>query len=325
MRRVLLETGFVLVTLFVATPGAAQAIPEAPDEPTSTEEGGAQEWFQRGLRHVEREELADAVSAFERSLEILPRVSTALNLALALQAIGHVRDAIRVLGQVREGRYGRVASHLAPTVSAELAHAETLVATANVSVVTAPDNQLGEVQVAVDGVIQAEREGRGAISFRIDPGRHVIAVTSFDHEPVRQVVVFPPGVSLALSIELTRARDTRPGVLIIESTPSTHIEIEGHGTGIGALRLELPPETYRVKVTGDVGSEETVVDLPPGRRVRLYLEPPRRLVRHNPWLWAAVGVLAAGAAATIGWKLSTTERDPIQDPVWGNTFALGAR
>jgi tetratricopeptide (TPR) repeat protein len=67
-------------------------------QPTSE----AQSLFRRGLEHVERGELAFAATAFERSLELHPRASTAYNLASVLFALGRVEEARLLIARALE-------------------------------------------------------------------------------------------------------------------------------------------------------------------------------------------------------------------------------
>lgn len=317
---------WALSMLLVATENAqaqtavdeTEIIGEDPAVPDATAE--ARRLFALGNEHLRNEEFADAIAAFGQALELVPRVSVALNLALALESVGEVQESLVMYRAIAAGTYGVADPRM--HIEAHIEHGEQLVGTLQLAVSAAGEAELGEVQVSVDGRPVATMLGARATSFPIDPGSHVVTAIAVDHDPGRQVVEVTPGGRVELSLRLQRVRDTRPGTLIIESLDDARIDVEGYGSGVGTLRLELAPREYQIRVTGEIGSDESLVELPPGREVRLYLEPPIRLLRQNPWLWIAVGVVVAGVGGLAAWKLSQRERAPVESSIWGNPQAL---
>jgi hypothetical protein len=81
-RASLVARGALLLASVLLVVGSAHAQPASE----------AQSLFRRGLEHVDRGELASAATAFERSLELHPRASTAYNLASVLSALGRVEE-----------------------------------------------------------------------------------------------------------------------------------------------------------------------------------------------------------------------------------------
>ncbi len=312
------STRILLGALLVLSMLSAQAL--AQETPSAGDQERARTLFHQGLQHVEHEEMADAVAAFRASLTLVPRVSTALNLAFALQSIGSLQNALSVLHRARDGEFGEASPDVG--VEAHIARIEASLGTAFVAVSSSGGGPMGEVHIAVDGDQVRSLDGAGAVSFPIDPGQHVISATATDHEATRATVQVSPAGRVEITLHLQPSDDLRPGTLVVDSLPTAQIDVDGFGSGVGHLELELAPRSYQVRVTGEVGSDESEVEVPPGRRVRIYLEPPQRLVRQNPWLWTAVGIVTAGAAAIAIWRIRQKQRDPVVDPVWGNTEAL---
>lgn len=298
------------LVLGVSAPSGAQGGPEVE----------ARSLFRSGLRHVEHEEMADAVVDFQASLALVPRVSTALNLAFALQSIGALQNALEVLSRAQAGEFGPGSEDLG--IAGHITRIEASLGRAFVAVAASGETPLGEVLLAVDGDPVERLEGAGAVSFAIDPGEHVISATAVDHEPTQARVQVSPGGRVELTLRLSPSDDLRPGTLIVDSLPAALIDVEGYGSAQGHLELELEPRSYRVRVTGEDGTDESEVEVPPGRRIRIYVEPPQRSLLQNPWLWTAVGVVAAGAVALGVWRIRQVQRDPVVDPIWGNTEAL---
>ncbi|MFT5356622.1 MAG: hypothetical protein ACI9KE_003847 [Polyangiales bacterium] len=316
----LLVGALVFSTSVLAQEATSNAELASPPSPSAEDEREARALFLVALQHIENEELAEAVGALGRSLRLVPRVSTALNLAMALQSIGKVIESIRLLREIASGRYGDADPRM--NVPGEIERVSSLVGTAHIAVTSTAEGDIGEVVIAVDGVVRATLEQPGATSFPINPGSHVVSVSAVDHESAREVVVVESGGRTERTLHMRQMRDVRPGILTIESLADARIDIDGYGSGVGTLRLELEPREYRVVVTGDQGSDESLVEIAPGRSIRLYLEPPTRKAWQSPWLWTAVGIVVAGAAVAVGWRISQIQRAPFEDDVFGNIPAL---
>ena len=76
--------------------------------------------FEQGLQSVNDETFSDAVSKFRRSLRLVPRVSTALNLALAQRSLGEMLQVRETLKNLLVKRYGRVDARTRAAAHSEL-------------------------------------------------------------------------------------------------------------------------------------------------------------------------------------------------------------
>jgi len=305
--------GAVLALLAVLVPPRVLA--------QTSESGGqeARELFERGLRSVEEEAFAEAVVLFHRSLELVPRVSTALNLALAQRSLGDALEARSTLTRLLDGGFGPVESQMRRLATREL---EAIDGEIGRLVVRVRGGQ--SVQITIDGGPVGTLDAPGQIEVPINPGTRAITASSADHRPARERVEVAAGATVEVELELVPAIDERPGILRLESTdPSAMVEIEGVGRARGQLERELIAGEYTVRVIGDDGSEESRVVVPPGRRTRLVLEPPTRGFFDQPLVWIGIGLAAAAVAGGTIYVVANRTRDPVVDPFWGNTQALG--
>lgn len=268
----------VSVVLAAATPARAQ------DE-------RARALFDEGMAALERGRFDEAISAFEGSLELARRSTTAYDLALALRGSGRIVDSLGIVERITSGEMGDIPSTLRAELDglerdlrAEAAHLRVQV--------QGPE----DVELRVDG--RQIETTQGGAELTLDPGPHTLVATARDHRTLEERVTLRPGAHERRELRLEAAQDHRPGRLVLASDdPESRVEVVGVREGPSPLRLELAPGEYAVAVIGAHGRHESMVTVPPGREVRLSLTPPAETpVGESPWLWLGVG---AGVAALV--------------------------
>lgn len=149
------------------------AIPTGSAQPTA--QTRARALFERGLILAEEGRRAEAAEAFRASLEIVPRASTALNLAIVLEELGRSREALLALDTVGAEGSGATdqdrqdAERLRGTLGGQLA---TLTLTVD------PPHASLEIDGRADGSAGPTR------IVVMDPGPHVLRVVAEGFAPV---------------------------------------------------------------------------------------------------------------------------------------------
>lgn len=284
-----------LVVLGLAAPAAAQDL-------------DARARFERALVAIADGRYASAVSDLEASLALAPRPSTAFNLAIAQRGTGELLAAEATFDALLAGHYGALDDARVAQATALRDEVRAQIGSLSILVEGAPGPR-----VTVDGTeVHAGPDGR--FEVRVSPGTRRVAVTALEHRLATRTVEVAPGARLALTVTLEPEADVRPGVLELDSeTAGTVLVIEGVAEGPAPLRRELAPGLYRVRA-GDGATSD--VQLPPGRRVRLVLEPASHSLVSEPWLWIVIGV-AVGAGVAVGiWAGTQAPTDVFRDPYW---------
>jgi len=165
------------------------AVAQAPNEPAAETSSGeteaqARALFERGLAAAEAGAHADALIHFERSFELVPRASTAFNVAVQHARLGRPTAALRALDSLHElspsEADGRDADALRVRLRASLA---TLVLR------VAPPSATVSVDGAVVPGVGAER------TLVLDPGARRIEVRADDHEASRRSITLLAGAT----------------------------------------------------------------------------------------------------------------------------------
>lgn len=192
----------LIFSLLFGTVATASAQTSSPSAATVSE---ARELFDRGIRFADDGRWAEALGAFQASLQRVDRASTAFNVANAL---------------VRTGRYleGRAAlqAYLARpeirTDEQKRTEGETLLSTANrsiaaLSIVLTPV----AATVKVDGVTNSLVGPRRTIE--LDPGAHIIEVSADGYQPFSRRFQMEIGARIDRTVTLVaRAEEPEPAV-----------------------------------------------------------------------------------------------------------------
>jgi hypothetical protein len=302
------------VLLMAAAPLRAQEAsparePSAPTEPMRAEARGL---FQQARTAIQEGRFAAARDLLVRSLALAPNTGSAFNLAIALRGTGELRRAVQTFEALLAGTHGeltaaqaREATQLMAQTRAELAHLEVHVSGA------------AEVELRLDGERIGEAPEGGTVRTEVDPGTHVLTATAPRRVPDEQRLSIEPGATLVAEVALA---PTATGTLVVESTnPDAEVEIVGVAQGRGAVQRDLPAGEYRVGIRTGGNSEERTLRLEGGALLRVALtgEVDAPIVE-NPWLWAGIGVLVAGAVTAIVVPLTVVlEGEPVRDERFG--------
>ena len=310
----LMEASPGLCVLILLTPAAVGAQDGPADGTETLEDTGddARAAFEAGSAAIDAGRYADGVEHLERSLELLPRVSTAYNLAVARRGTGDFVGARRALRGLLEGEYGEADAATRGRARQLLAEAEAEIATLRVAV-----DGGAPIRVTVDGVTVGVLDAPGQISIEVNPGTRLVGADAPDRQQVERPLSIAPGAVEVLTIHLASRLDERPGRLeIVSSDPTARVEVLGHASAIGRLSLDLPADEYVVRIIGAHGPREDRVQVPAGRRVRLELSPAMG-GGDDAWIWALItaGIAAAlGVGAWVGWEVY--EPSPVASPDW---------
>ncbi len=294
--------GVLCAWLLLAVPVHAQPSPDA------------REAFDRGLAAIEAGRFADAVTLLRDSLELSPRAPTAFNLGVALRGVGDALESRAIFDRLLAGEFGSLPPGSGSQVRWLRAEVGAEVCTITVSLNPVP----GRV-VSLDGVSMDETEA-GTFEAESNPGAHVLRVSAPEHRTEVSRLSLESGEHRRVELQLTPEVDRRDGTLVLDSDdPSATVEIVGVASGAPPLTRSLAPGAYRVRVLLDLlPVHEGTVDVPPGRRVRIVLNPPAATRGRRPWLWAGVVVAVVAAASLLIWGLTQIQTDPVRDPFWGN-------
>lgn len=295
MTRVLL-----LALLLTTLPRAAQA---------QDSRRAARALFQEGVVALNESRFARARDLFRRSLALFPNAGTAFNLAVAHARTGHFVEASDLYGALLDEAHGSLRAEQRREVARLRREADANVAHLALEVPDAPDGLI----VRVDG----ERVLVGPL--RLDPGEHVVVASAPRFETLERTLVLEPGATRELALGLIPSR--AEGVLMVESDPRTYIEVSGHGSDRGTLRLRLPPGIYVVQLRRGRRSRDVEAVLRPGGELRLRIDVEGR----RPGLW--IGLAAAAAALAAGAAVVATRDqvgDPRSDEVYGVITTLRA-
>lgn len=304
--RILFAATVLIVLVLIHSSASAQ----------SRDDARARRLFEDAMSAMDDGSYDLAIERLTESLALAPRPATAFNLGLALRGAGRIREAIARLDALLAARaelrpeQRREAEQLRSDAIADLA-------TLRVRVTGARELELRIDGSRVDGVAPGTWTEQ-----RVDPGDHVITASARDHGTLERSITVPRGGSSELEIELVPVADTRPGILVLESTdPSLMVEIDGIASAMGSLRRELPPGEYVVRVISESARRDSRIEVPAGRMVRLSLEPPvgSRSIVEEPWLWLTLGAIVlvgGGIGVGVGVAVDSQRAPPITDPVF---------
>lgn len=297
MRRQLKSASLGLMALAAGLLAApAQAQPEVGSEAEVLEEATlspevveARAFFERGRALATEERWSEAVEAFERSYELVPRPGTEFNLGLSLYALDRYVEVVDVFT-----RYLATVDRADEAEASSIADADRLLGRARRRVVrlvleVAP----ADAAVTIDG----EPTEVGATRERaLNPGTHVVRAEAPGFEGRLLEVETGRGqlVRRAIALEST----ARPALLTLHIAPAEAV-LEVDGAVMASVEnLELAPGSHRVSVQLE-GHEPLLreIELAEGERLALDLRlpPAQRAWYRSTVLWTVVGVVAAGA------------------------------
>ena len=172
--------------------------------------------FEEGTLALREQRYDEAASALRRSLELMPNVANAFNLAVALRGAGRLTDALDILDRLLLDEFGELDEERRPVVGEErrLVRAERpqLV----VSVRGVP-----QAVVEVDGNTVGTVSGAGLV-VDVDPGERTVRVTAADAEPVERTVEVARGAMARVTMTVAPT----PVQTAVEAQPTVPSEPE---------------------------------------------------------------------------------------------------
>lgn len=221
------RVALALACLLAVAPSTALAQAAAVEPPATEPSRGATEaqaraLFERGLAAAEAGAHADALIHFERSFELVPRASTAFNVAVQHARLGRPTAALRALDSLHE---------LSPS-EADVRDAEALRGRLRASLATLvlrvdPASATVSVDGAVVPGVGAER------TLVLDPGARRIEVRADDHAPSRRAITLLAGATAEERFDLV------PSVSLEAREPAPEVEPQSRRARRVAIALTV--------------------------------------------------------------------------------------
>jgi len=223
---------FWLVCLLgLAAPRVAAQAPERGVE--------ARALFDQGVQLARQEAWSDAAVLFERSLELVARPATALNLMLVYESLQRPLDVVRMVRRLLE--ITDPVRHESERQQALRLEAQAFPKLAQVTLTLTPR----EAEVRVDGA-PAVFAARGQVL--LDVGAHTLEFTALGHAPHSRTLQGQAGERSELRIVLTPVVDDASGRPLVPEVASPS-DAESHA--VPSTRLSAPaPESTLVRPSG---------------------------------------------------------------------------
>ena len=306
---------------WIATTLLLVSVPTLSAQDTASEalRAEARAAFDEGRAALERGDAAAAIDALERSLEQLPYLPTAYNLAVAHaegSSAGDRSRAANLAHAILAGDFGNLDRR-------ERRDAEALLArvTARVGRVTVQVSGADSPWLEVDGAATSSMTSDEVVTVFVSPGRHVFAIGAQGARAHRVALRVRGGESEELRIDLSAPPR---GTLRVHSREDAEpVAIVGVREGPSPLEVTVPVGVYEVGLLDEPASRRSVsVDADRVREI-LVERPPKRWPRVLGGVAAAL--VAVGAALAIGLSLRRGDGGPEDDPVFGTIEALRLR
>lgn len=304
MGRVLVMVGVAFcLCLGTSVPTYAQRDTEDASDPRAL--------FAEGRGFMRDGRFADARDAFRRSLELNPRASVAFNLAVAYTRTGEYVAATTLFTRLLDADFGDLPEERRLEADSLRTEANASVATLTLRLPPAEG-----LDVRVDGQVYGEQ-------MRLDPGEHIVNITSPRHVPVEVRVTLERGGAETLRPELELREDARLGRLRV-STPVEGglLSIDGVTGGSAEIDERLSPGEYMVVLRFEGEENTRLIQVEAGVEARYELDFQRSSRR--AWPWVVAGILVVGAAAGVA-TYFLTRPQLREDAAFGQFSTLRAR
>ncbi len=320
-------------TVVFAWPSSSRGAPEGDGDDQA--KANATAHFRAANALAKELRWAEALAEFERTAAEKPHVVVTYDIGVCHRALGQYTRAEKAFRAALREQERDEGTRLTPSVvddtRAYLREIDGLLARPRVTVV--PD----ATAIAIDGrpLEAALDEGqpvyvagtrapgpgeaapRGPFVIALDPGLHVVVLSS---PGFREVVVrrtFEPGEDTEVKWELARL----PATLHVAADQSgAVVHVDGEDVGVAPVDVSRPAGRHHIAVrkTGFVQVESDVV-VQPGERAELLANlkhEPTPLAK-QPWFWATLGAVVAGVAATTYF---VTRPEPTRAPLDGGSI-----
>lgn len=275
-----------LLVLLMAAPVLAQE----QEDPRIAE---ARALFERGSELTRQRRFSEAAESYTRSAELVERPSTLFNLAMCHYALGKHLEAGRVFERFLE--IADPEEHGAMIAEAREMHAHGQRQVGELTLELLPP----DAHVTLNG---EPLEGEGGMRrARVNAGTHVVRVDAPHHAP--QLLEIPVRAGARVRRAIALSNTFRPSSLVIDTDPDAEVRIDGEAS---SSDREIDPGVHRVEIVrAGFPPYSADVEVGEAERVRLRLDAITRDAEREPmprWkhplVWAAIGVVVAGAAAT---------------------------
>jgi len=273
----------------------------------------ARQAFDEGSALVTKGDWAEALSAFERSMELRPHPVTRYNIAIAERALGqYTRAQASLRAAMASSGAETLPSPLVDQANVFLGEIDQLLGSLTLTV--APQGAV----IAVDGrpldPVEGASAGKarfiagtlapgvgtaitgGGLEILLDPGVHVIVFKRKGFSEVALNRTIKPGAASTENIQL----DQLPAsIRVTASQPKARVTVDGVDVGFAPVDVSRPPGSYKVEVSKDGRVPfSTKITLEPGADAKLNAPLPARskTVLERWWFWTGASVLVTGVA-----------------------------
>lgn len=162
------------------------------------DEAAARRLFEEAAAALQEGRFVVARDLLRRSLDEHAAAPTAFNLAVALRGTGETVEAVDLFEALLDGRYGRLDGARRTEVQSLLRETRADVATIRIEIAGPPS-----ANARVDGEPVAP-DRRGALTRRVDAGRHLVTATAEGWEPAEERIEIARGAETTVTLTLTR-------------------------------------------------------------------------------------------------------------------------
>ncbi|MBL8677576.1 MAG: PEGA domain-containing protein [Myxococcales bacterium] len=248
-------------------------------QPSPAELAEARSLFDQGIAAADEGRYADAVTAFERSMQLRPSPVVQYNLAMAYRGVGRLLDAITAFE-----RY--LANPGARATRESLAETQRALEGVRAEV---PELRFALAPSEATATIDGRPIASLGEALRVDPGRHVIEVTASDYTPQR------------LELDLQRSERRTVQATLVQTAADARVAVESNVDGATITFDGRLVGQRRATVDATPGTHRIIVDAPGYRRVTRSVTVGRHgIVRVDVVLQRGGGIPAWGVGLLVG-------------------------
>lgn len=196
----------------------------------------ARDAFERGISALEAQRYVDALTAFEESYRLRPSPVALYNVAVAQRGLGRIREAISTFERYLEAPERGIDRARLASIRAELAALRAQIVTLRLTLAPSTATVLVDARPATVG----------ADGLTLDPGRHVIEVSSEGFRTSRREVDLRPGSTVVLDVTLESLGFGR--LVITPSVDTALVRVDGRDWGSGAVDRVIAPGEHEIEV-----------------------------------------------------------------------------
>lgn len=249
---------------------------------------------------MDQDKYADALALYQKAYELSADPALLYNQGRAHEAMGEYPEALDKLEHFER----EAPPALQKKVSGLKEHLADL--RNRITTVIVTTNVVGaRLLIREKAAGTLEKETR----VRARSGPATLEVTAEGYASFKTSTELPGGTTVTINAQLVAKKKLPDDALIVVRTkPQADISLDGKALGRAPLEQRLAPGSYVLTANADGYEEERVpMTLMLGDRRELDLELKKGgSVLGKWWFWTAIGVVAAGGAATF--VLLTTER-----------------